>query len=87
MKRTQRHLPVWPPAWRLDLHFRERLARGGSPLPVRPRLRRSRRRRPVPLWRVAELTRRIFAELALGTALGLASVVALGPVAYEMGWI
>lgn len=84
---SQRHLPVHPPAWRLDKHFQERLQRGGASLPVRPRVR-APRRRPVRMWRVAETARRIMRELALGAAIGIASVVlVVGPVGHGLGWI
>lgn len=88
MSRTQRHLPIWPPFWRLDLHYQERLQRGGAPLPVRPRLRRPRRRRPVRLWQIAEVARMILRDVLTGTVLGVFSTFCVvGPVARGMGWI
>lgn len=85
---SQRHLPVYPPEWRLDQNYQERLQRGGSSLPVRPRLRVARRRRTVPLWRVAEVARRILKETLLGAALGLAAAfLVIGLVGHGMGWL
>lgn len=86
-RRTQRHLPVWPPAWRLELHYQERLQRGGAPLPVRPRLRRPRSRRPIRAWQVAEVTGHAVVVL-LATGLSIAAVLAVvAPVAHGMRWI
>jgi hypothetical protein len=87
---SQRHLPVYPPEWRLHKHFQERLQRGGAPLPAQPRVRvpRPRRRRTVPLWQVAEVARKVLRDVALGTALGLVSLFGIvGPVARGMGWL
>lgn len=87
MKRTQRHLPAYPPFWRLDAHFQERLQRGGAPLPVRPRLR-TPRRRPVRRWQVTEAARKIARDVLTGTLLGLVSTFCVvGPVARGMGWL
>lgn len=80
-----------PPAHSLHEHFVERLARGGQPLVARPLqelLPRPRRRRPVRLWQVAEVTRKVLREAAFGSALGVVLALAVvAPVVRGMGWL
>lgn len=91
MSLTHRPPRSRPSAESMHKHYLERLARDGQPLVTRPLqdlLPRPRRRRPVRLWQVAEVARKIVREALTGTVLGLFSTFGVvGPVARGMGWI
>lgn len=90
MSLTHRPPRSQPSADRMHKHFVERLARDGQPLVTRPLqdlLPRTRARRTVRAWQVAEVARRAL-EALTGTVLGIVATAAVvAPVARGMGWL
>jgi hypothetical protein len=78
-----------PTAHSLHQGFVARLGRGGQPLVSRPLqelLPRPRRRRPIRLWQVAEVTGRAL-EALLGTGLSIAATLAVdAPLVHGLRW-
>lgn len=89
MSLTHRPPRSQPSADRMHKHFVERLARNGRPLVTRPLqelLPRTRRRRTVRAWQVAEVTGHAVVVL-LATGLSIAAALAVvAPVAHGMRW-